>query len=75
MIMARIRFTAGRREAEGFLALAKRTRVVSFDDDTYDVPKSALSVLDDLGIGYAILSEEGLDGVRLALRDTLTAQV
>jgi hypothetical protein len=56
MQMARIRFSDVATEANGFVALAKRVKVICFSDNTYEFPRSALNVLDELGIAYEILA-------------------
>ena len=73
--MVKIRFTDPSKEAEGFVALAKQVRVVCFADDTYEIAKSHLKILDDLNIPYEVITEEGFDHVCHALRNSLTAQV
>ncbi len=56
--LIRIRFTDATKEAQGFVALAKRLKVTCLPDDIYEIAKSGLAVLDELGIPYQILSEE-----------------
>jgi hypothetical protein len=57
MQMVKIRFTNPAKEAEGFVALAKWVHVVCFDDDTYEIAKPNLKILDELDISYEVLSE------------------
>ena len=61
MQMVRIKFSETASEAVGFVALAKRVRVICFSDNTYEFVRSGLKLLDDLGIAYDILAEEGFD--------------
>lgn len=55
MQMVKIRFTDPAKEAEGFVALAKQVRVICFADDTYEITKSHLKILDDLNIPYEVM--------------------
>ena len=75
MQMARFKFADEAREAEGMVALAKRVRVICFADDTYEIAKPGLKILDDLGIAYRVLAEEGFDGACHALRNSNPAKV
>jgi dTDP-4-dehydrorhamnose 3,5-epimerase-like enzyme len=75
MQMVKIRFTDATREAEGFVALAKQVHVVCFADDTYEIAKPHLKILDDLNIPYEVITEEGFDYVCHALRNSLAAQI
>ncbi|MBI4027275.1 MAG: hypothetical protein HY360_19980 [Verrucomicrobia bacterium] len=73
--MVKIQFADRAREAEGFVALAKQGRVVCFSDDTYEIAKAHLKILDDLHISYQVASEDGFDDVCHALRNSLAAQI
>ena len=75
MQMVRIRFPDARQEAEGFVALAKRLRVICFADNTYELGKSGLRILDELGISYEVIVEEGFDRACHALRNSAAAKV
>jgi len=75
MQMVRIKFTDTAKEAEGFLALAKKVRVICFADNTYEFAKSGLKVLEDLGIRYQVIVEEGFDRACHALRNPAPAKV
>jgi hypothetical protein len=75
MQMVRFKFAEEAREAEGMVALAKRVRVICFADDTYEIAKPSLRILDDLGIAYRVLVEEGFDGACHALRNSDSAKV
>jgi len=73
--MVRFKFSDGSREAEGMVALAKRVKVICFADDTYEIAKPSLRILDDLGIAYQVLTEEGFDGACHALRNSTAVKV
>lgn len=75
MQMVRIKFTDPAREAEGFVALAKRIRVICFADDTYEIARLGLKILDELGIAYQVLVEEGFDSAGHALRNPAASKV
>ena len=75
MRMVRLRFRDTSQEAEGFIVLAKRIRVICFADKTYEIPKSGVQILDDLAIAYEVIAEEGFDRACRALRDSLASQV
>lgn len=75
MQMVRIRFPDSTKEAEGFVMLAKQVRVICFADNTYEIAKSHLKILDDRGIPYEIVMEEGFDRACHALRNSFAAQV
>ncbi|MEW6419222.1 MAG: hypothetical protein AB1480_14100 [Nitrospirota bacterium] len=70
MKMVRIKFTSTENDAIGFLELSKRIRVVCLHDDTYEIPFSALNMLDALNIPYEVIATEGLDNVLRKIRDT-----
>jgi len=74
MKLVKIQFADSASEAKGFVALAKEGRVVCFSDQTYEVAKPQLKILDRLRISYHILTEEGFDDVCHALRNSLAAQ-
>ena len=57
MQMVRIKFSNAAREAEGFLALAKRVKVICFSDNSYEFARSGLRLLDELEIAYDILAD------------------
>jgi hypothetical protein len=67
MQMVRVRFTQASREAEGFVALAKRAKVICLPGDTYEIAKPVLKILDDLGFEYRVLVDEGFDSACCAL--------
>jgi len=75
MQMVRIRFTKPAKEAEGFVALAKRLRVICLPEHTYEIAKSGLTILDDLGIAYTVIAEEGFDRACRALRNSVASKV
>jgi hypothetical protein len=52
MQMVRIKFSNSASEAEGFVALAKRVKVICFSDNTYEFARSGLRLLDESGIAY-----------------------
>jgi len=74
MKLVKIQFTDSASEAKGFVALAKEGRVVCFADQTYEVAKPQLQILDRLHIPYRIVTEEGFDDVCHALRNSLASQ-
>lgn len=71
--MVKIKFRNPTHDAQGALALAKRCRVICLPDDTYEVPASALAILDELRLPYHILETEGFDYAVRALRNTPAA--
>jgi hypothetical protein len=75
MQMVRIKFSDAASEAEGFVALAKRVKVICFSDNTYEIARSGLKLLDDLGIAYDVLAEEGFDSACHALRNSVAPKV
>lgn len=75
MQMVKIKFTDPARRAEWFVALAKRVRVICFADDIYEIPKTALSILGEAGIGYQVLAEEGFDRACRALRNPVAPKI
>lgn len=75
MKMVKIKFVDAAKEAEGFVALAKRGRVICFADQSYEIAKSGLKILDQLGIAYEVLAEEGFDRACHALRNPVAAKV
>jgi hypothetical protein len=75
MKMVRIKFVDATKEAEGFVALDKRVRVICFADKTYEIPQSGLKILEQLRIAYQVLAEEGFDRACHALRNPLASKV
>ena len=75
MQMVKIKFTDPATEAEGFVTLAKRVGVICFANRTYEIPKSALSILDEKSIAYEVVVEEGFDSVCNTLRNSLASQI
>jgi len=71
----RFKFADATREAEGFVALAKRTRVICLADNVYEIAKSGLAILNELGIQYEVLAEEGFDRACHALRNPVASKV
>lgn len=61
MQMVKIQFTNETEQAKRFVALARKVRVVCLPNDPYEVAKSPLKILDDLGISCQVLTEEGFD--------------
>jgi hypothetical protein len=57
------------------VALAKRVKVICLADQSYQIAKSALSILKELGIDYEVLAEEGLDRACHSLRNSSTSKV
>ena len=75
MQMVRIKFSDAASEAGGFVALVKRVKVICLPDNTYEFARSGLKLLDELGIAYNILAEEGFDGACHALRNSAASKV
>lgn len=75
MATVRIKFRSSQENTKGFCELMKNTRVVCFADSTYQIPKSALKILDREKLKYEVVKEEGMDRVYKALRDTLAAKL
>jgi hypothetical protein len=63
MQMVRIKFSDTASEAQGFVTLAKRVKVMCFSDDGYEFARSGLRLLDELGIAYDVLAEKGFGGL------------
>jgi len=57
--MVRIKFSDAAGEAQGFVALAKRVKVICFSDNTYEFARSGLKLLDETGIAYDVLAKAG----------------
>jgi hypothetical protein len=57
-----MKFADPAREAEGFVALAKRTKVICFADNTYEIAKSSLTILEEIGLLGEVFVEELFDG-------------
>jgi len=75
MKMVKIKFKNSENDAVGFLELSKRIKVVCLPGDTYEIPFSALGMLDALNIPYEIIQTEGLDNVLRKIRDTASAKI
>ncbi len=60
--------------AKGFAALIRRGHVDCFRDNVFIVPEPALTVLQDIGVGYVELGRGGMDYAQKALRDSIAAQ-
>ena len=75
MQMVRIKFSDPATEADGFVALAKRLKVICFADNSYEFARFGLKVLDDLGIAYDVLAEEGFDSACHSLRNPVAPKV
>jgi hypothetical protein len=73
--MVKIKFTDPAQEADGFLALSKRLNLLCFPDQTYEIAKSGLAVLKELGFGYQVIAEEGFDAAYQALRNSPASKV
>lgn len=50
--MVKIKFQNPTHDAQGALELAKRFKVICLPDDTYEVPATALAVLDEFQLPY-----------------------
>jgi hypothetical protein len=75
MQMVRIKFADDRQEAQGFVALAKRLRVICLPGGIYEFAKSGIKLLDELGIPYQLIAEEGFDRACHALRNPVASKV
>ncbi len=73
MTSYKIKVPANPASAEGLVAIMKRGRVICLPKETYIVPGPALGLLDQMGVSYEVISEEGLDGVVQALRNPSSA--
>jgi len=69
MKMIRIKFKKDKDEAIGLLELSKKVRIVCFQDDTYEIPFSALEIINALNIPYEIIKTEGFDNVLRKVRN------
>lgn len=75
MKMVRIKFNGTENDAVGFLELSKRISVVCLPEDTYEIPFSALEILDSLNIPYTVIETEGFDNAIRKIRDTASAKI
>jgi len=75
MKMVRIKFKGTENDAIGFLELSKRIRVVCLPGDTYEIPFSALDMIDSLNIPYTVIETEGFDNAIRKIRDTASAKI
>jgi len=75
MKMVRIKFKGTENDAIGFLELSKRIRVVCLPEDTYEIPFSALKMIDSLDIPYTVIETEGFDNAIRKIRDTASAKI
>lgn len=75
MKMVKIKFKTRENDAVGFLELSKRIRVVCLPDDTYEIPFSAINMLNALSIPYEVIETEGLDNVLRKIRNTASAKI
>ena len=75
MQMVRIKFMDASREAEGFVALSRRIKVICFPDSTYEFGRGGLKLLEELGIAYNVIAEEGFDSAWHALRNPAAPKV
>jgi hypothetical protein len=67
MQMVKIKFQNPAQDAQGALELAKHFTVICLPEDTYEVPATALAVLDELHLSYCLLETEGFDRAVRAL--------
>ena len=75
MKMVRIKFKGTENDAIGFLELSKRIRVVCLPEDTYEIPFSALAMIDSLNIPYTVIETEGFDNAIRKIRATASAKI
>jgi hypothetical protein len=73
MKFMRIRMSDPETHADGFYEIMRRGRIVCLPNDTFIVPTPALQVLDDMGVTYELLNEEGWDSVVRTLRTAAAA--
>jgi len=59
MRMAKIKFRNDEDDARGALELARRIRVICFQNNEYVIPERNLKILDDLEIPYEALEITG----------------
>ena len=75
MKMVRIKFKGTENDAIGFLELSKRIRIVCLPEDTYEIPFSALAMVDSLNIPYTVIETEGFDNAIRKIRATASAKI
>jgi hypothetical protein len=75
MQMVKIKFQNLQDDAQGSLALGKRFSVICLPEDTYEVPSTALAVLDEMQLPYQVLETEGFDHAVRTLRNPSAPQV
>jgi hypothetical protein len=75
MKMVRIRFADDAESARGIASIMRRGKVVCLPENTFIVPAPAIQVLDELGVSFQVVDEEGVDGVVSSLRDPTSAAI
>ena len=73
MQRVKIKFQNPAQDAQGVLELAKHFTVICLPEDTYEVPATALAVLDELHLSYCLLETEGFDRAVRVLRNSLAS--
>ena len=75
MQMVKIHIPDDQECAKGIYEVARRGRVICFQDNVFIVPEPALRLIEGLGVTYVELGRGGYDYAEKALRDSLAAQV
>ncbi len=75
MKMVKIRFANREDSAKGIAKVMRRGQVVCLPENTFIVPEPALDVLNELGLAYEVLNEEGMDSVIHTLRNPAAAAI
>ena len=73
MKLIKMRFPDLQARATGIAAITRRGRVICLPDQTFIVPAPALEFLDQVGLAYDVLAEEGWDSAVRTLRDSAAA--
>ena len=73
MKMVKIRFPDTDTEAETVVALGTKVRVFCRPGGIYELPATAIPLLNSLGHRYEVLGTEGFDHLVQALRDPIAA--
>ena len=61
--------------AKGIYEVARRGRVICFQDNVFIVPEPALQLLGDLGVTFVELGRGGFDYAEKVLRDSPASEV
>ena len=69
----RIRMDDGESSGRGFYEIMRRGRIVCLRENQFIVPEPALTLLDELGVEYAVMGEDDPDAALRTVRDSVAA--